>query len=190
MLGVWMAGKAFPDLRTCWKCFKMTDLQCALNFLHYWLCQRRFHRQLPSCEFISSCCLPPEHTQLLMHKILFCCFCPITLLPPALSSGCHRILQPGMDNQQKKAYCEAEVTAHMTALLHTPINKNKNWIASPCTRLELSITPSANTLMTSCATSHSPQPFLLPSQPPIALIMTPAACTTLSGVPKESEVEF
>lgn len=78
MLGAWMAGRAFPGLRTCWRHFKMTDLQCALNFLHYWLCQRRFHRQMPSCEFISSCWLPREHTQLVMHKILFCCFCPVT----------------------------------------------------------------------------------------------------------------
>lgn len=63
MLDAWRPGRAFPGLRRWWKHFKMTDLQWALNFLHYWLCQRRFQRQLPWCELISSCWLPRGHTQ-------------------------------------------------------------------------------------------------------------------------------
>lgn len=159
MLVAWRAGRAFSGMKTCWKCFKMTDLQCALNLLHYWLCQRRFHRQLPSCESISSCWLPREHTQLLMYKMLFCYFCPVTLLPPALSSGSMGSSSQALTTS-KKSHMVKQVSLHTWHHSCTP-TRTKSKIASSCTRMDLSITPSANTLVPSCATSHSHQPFLL-----------------------------
>lgn len=156
MLVAWRAGRAFSGMRTCWECFKMTDLQCALNLLHYWLCQRRFHRQLPPCEFISSWWLPRGHTQLLMHKIPFCYFCFLQPSAVAAMGSSSQALTTSKKSHLVKQ--KSLHTWHRSCILTKTRTKSRS---SPCTRLDLSTTPSANTLMASCATSHSPQPFLL-----------------------------
>lgn len=125
MLDAWRPGRAFPGLRRWWKHFKMTDLQWALNFLHYWLCQRRFQRQLPWCELISSCWLPRGHTQRWCTKPSFAASAlPLCFLQPSAVAAVGSSSQ-ALTTSKKNTHCEAEVTAHMTSLLHTHINGSK-----------------------------------------------------------------
>lgn len=125
MLDVWRARRAFPGLSKWWRRFEMTDLQCALNFLYYLLCQRRFHRQLPSCEFISSCWLLREHTQLLTYKTLsFAASVPsLCFLQPSAVAAMGSASQALTTS--KKSCIVKQQSLHKISLLHTHINRNK-----------------------------------------------------------------
>lgn len=164
----------------------MTGMKCVLNFLHYWLCQKRLHGQLPWHEFISSCWLAREY-----HSCWYLKYCLLLLLSPSVF-----FLQPSAvaaDGSSRQALTTSKhakshtvkqtVAAHMTLLPHIHINKNKNKIAPPDKALHYIICEHTHDIVY-YITPCSPTSFALKTTPCFDNNCSPTPCTTVPETPE------